>query len=309
VEPHTDQPSTLEHAAVTTVHTEPSTERIPGRAWTVRIVGHGRNSASVTCSTAACRMPARSEDLTALRAFAARHAAAHAKAATVRPNAWCHCGSQHCGAHPDTKTHCAGAVVMILRHDPVMRRVWSVEEVCETCAPLIPNATVLARAERPRRTPDRAQAAQAVQAPPPRAAGRRGRLLLTRRLGRRRCGSGFRAALPAHLPALGPPQVRAGTLKGPAPAMDKDEALKRAVAFLADSQRDDEPPLAVDMELVRESNGLLIVPYNCVQYIATHDLNDQLLDCWPILVDLDSGNVRFGLLEERHLWKTPSQDR
>jgi hypothetical protein len=99
-------------------------------------------------------MPARSEDLAGLRAFAAQHAAAHAKAATVRPNAWCHCGSQRCGAHPDTKTHCAGAVLMILRHDPVMRRVWSVEEVCETCAPLIPNATVLARAERPRRTPD-----------------------------------------------------------------------------------------------------------------------------------------------------------
>ncbi|MEU0846975.1 hypothetical protein ABZ387_03295 [Streptomyces flaveolus] len=141
---------------MTTVHTETSTERNPGRAWTVRIIGHGRSSASVTCSTAACRMPPRSEDLAGLRAFAARHAAAHAKAATVRPNAWCHCGSQHCGAHPDTKTHCAGAVLMILRHDPVMRRVWSVEEVCETCAPLIPNATVLARAaERPRHTPDR----------------------------------------------------------------------------------------------------------------------------------------------------------
>jgi hypothetical protein len=93
--------------------------------------------------------------------------------------------------------------------------------------------------------------------------------------------------------------------------MDKDEALKRAVAFLADSQRDDEPPLAVDMELVSESNGLLIVPYNCVQYLATRDYKDQLLDCWPILVDLNSGNVRFGLLEERHLWRTPSpsQDR
>ncbi|MBD0420309.1 hypothetical protein H0H10_14345 [Streptomyces sp. TRM S81-3] len=140
---------------MTTVHSEPSTERIPGRAWTVRIVGHGRSSASVTCSTAACRMPPRSEDLAVLRAFAARHAAAHAKAATVRPNAWCHCRSQRCGAHPDVKTHCAGAVLMILRHDPVMRRVWSVEEVCETCAPLIPNATVLARAERPRRTPER----------------------------------------------------------------------------------------------------------------------------------------------------------
>ncbi|MER7720862.1 hypothetical protein ABTX99_28625 [Streptomyces flaveolus] len=140
---------------MTTVLTETSIERIPGRAWTVRIVGHGRSSASVTCSTAACRMPARSEDLAALRAFAARHAAARAKAATVRPNAWCHCGSQRCGAHPDTKTHCAGAVLLIVRHDPVMRRVWSVEEVCETCAPLIPNAAVLARAERPRRVLDR----------------------------------------------------------------------------------------------------------------------------------------------------------
>ncbi|NEC65540.1 hypothetical protein [Streptomyces sp. SID9727] len=141
---------------MTTVHTETTTDRVPGRAWTIRIIGYGRTSASVTCSTTACRMPARSEDLAALRTFAARHAAAHAKAATIRPNARCHCGLQSCEAHPDTKTHCAGAVLLILRHDPVMRRVWSVEEVCEACAPLIPNATVLARAERPRRTPERA---------------------------------------------------------------------------------------------------------------------------------------------------------
>ncbi|MFE6991417.1 hypothetical protein [Streptomyces pharetrae] len=154
-----------EQAAVTTVSSEPSTERVPGRAWTVRIIGHGRNSASVTCSTPACRMPPRSDDLAALRVFAARHAAAHAKAATVRPNAWCHCGSQRCGAHPEATSHCAGAVLMILRHDPVMRRVWSVEEVCEACAPLIPNATVLARAEQPRRTSDRltAQAPASVR--------------------------------------------------------------------------------------------------------------------------------------------------
>ncbi|MFJ7631020.1 hypothetical protein ACIQZN_31520 [Streptomyces sp. NPDC097595] len=110
-------------------------------------------------------MPTRSEDLAALRAFAARHAAAHAKAAVLRPNARCHCGLESCGAHPDVKGHCAGAVLLILRHDPVMRRVWSVEEVCEACAPLLPNATVLARAERPRRTPERAvtQAASPVR--------------------------------------------------------------------------------------------------------------------------------------------------
>ncbi|MGW6202101.1 hypothetical protein ACWF9B_00375 [Streptomyces sp. NPDC055089] len=96
-------------------------------------------------------MPARSEYVTALRTFAAAHAAAHAKVATLNPHAYCHCGSQRCGAHPKNKTSCGGGVVMILRHDPVVRRVWSVEEVCEMCAPLIPNATVVAREARPDR--------------------------------------------------------------------------------------------------------------------------------------------------------------
>ena len=150
-----------------TVYSESSTERIPGRAWTVRLHGHSDRSASVTCSTEACRMPPRSKDLTALRTFAAQHAAAHAKVATIRPNAQCHCGSQRCGAHPDAKAHCTGAaVVMILRHDPTVRRVWSVEEVCETCAPLIPNATVPTRAAQPTRTTERPAAKTAqVTAP------------------------------------------------------------------------------------------------------------------------------------------------
>ncbi|MGW0818261.1 hypothetical protein ACWD00_34500 [Streptomyces viridiviolaceus] len=60
--------------------------------------------------------------------------------------------------------------------------------------------------------------------------------------------------------------------------MDNNEAMELAVAFLADSQRDDEPPLAVDTELVRESNGLLIVPYNSVQYLASREPREQLLD-------------------------------
>jgi hypothetical protein len=85
--------------------------------------------------------------------------------------------------------------------------------------------------------------------------------------------------------------------------MERDEALQFAVTFLARSQRDDDPPLAVDAERVRERNGLLIVPYNSVQYLASRGATQQLLDCWPILVDLGSGDVRFGTLDERHLWR------
>ncbi len=88
--------------------------------------------------------------------------------------------------------------------------------------------------------------------------------------------------------------------------MEQNEALQLAVTFLARSQRDDEPPLAIDTERVRESNGLLIAPYNSVQYLASRDAREQLLDCWPILVDLECGNVRFGTLDERHLWRNPS---
>ncbi|MDX2408751.1 hypothetical protein NJO91_37330 [Streptomyces microflavus] len=91
--------------------------------------------------------------------------------------------------------------------------------------------------------------------------------------------------------------------------MEQDEALQLAVAFLADSQRDDEPPLAVDAERVRVSNGLLIVPYNSVQYLASRKPREQLLDCWPILIDLARGEVRFGTLDERHLWRNPSARR
>ncbi|MFD5074546.1 YrhB domain-containing protein [Streptomyces sp. NPDC058371] len=88
--------------------------------------------------------------------------------------------------------------------------------------------------------------------------------------------------------------------------MEQDEALQLAAGFLAHSQRYDEPPLAIDAERVRESNGLLIVPYNSVQYLASRDAREQLLDCWPILVDLARGDVRFGTLDERHLRRSPS---
>ncbi|MGW2449614.1 hypothetical protein, partial [Streptomyces sp. NPDC001675] len=148
---------------MTTAHPAALIERVPGRAWTVRLTGYADRSATVSCTTAACRMPPRSKDLAALRAFAAQHAAAHAKAATVRPNAWCHCGSTRCEAPPDTRTHCAGAVTLILRHDPTVGRVWTIEEVCAACAPLIPHTTVVARAARPRRTVE--QPAATVPAP------------------------------------------------------------------------------------------------------------------------------------------------
>ncbi|WP_229712889.1 hypothetical protein [Streptomyces fuscichromogenes] len=152
---------------VTTAASEPSTEPVPGRVWTIRLTGHADRTATVTCTTAACRMPPRSKDVAGLRAFAAQHAAAHARVATVHTNAWCHCGSTQCAAHPDRPVHCAGGVALVLQHDPLVGRVWTLEEVCEACAPLIPNARVLARAARPARAGRRDGQAPPAQVPMP----------------------------------------------------------------------------------------------------------------------------------------------
>ncbi|WP_037609023.1 hypothetical protein [Streptacidiphilus rugosus] len=85
--------------------------------------------------------------------------------------------------------------------------------------------------------------------------------------------------------------------------MNQDEALRTAVALLHQSRRDDEPELAVDADRAHIQDGLLIVPYNSTTYLASRNVRDQLLDCWPILVDLTTGQARFGRLHERHLWR------
>ncbi|MFE2936716.1 hypothetical protein [Streptomyces sp. NPDC059278] len=82
--------------------------------------------------------------------------------------------------------------------------------------------------------------------------------------------------------------------------------MQLAVTFLANSQSEYEPPLAIDTERVRQSNGLLIVPYNSVQYLASRNVREQLLGCRPVFVGLERGGVRFGFLDARHLRRNPS---
>lgn len=116
--------------------------RLPGRTWTVRLTGHHDRSATVACSTPACRMPPRSKDINALRHFAHQHVQAHARSATPRPNAICACGAAEC-RHHTTRTTCAGRTLLVLIHNRAVGDVWTLTEVCQACAPHIINATVL----------------------------------------------------------------------------------------------------------------------------------------------------------------------
>ena len=150
--------------------TDHSTGRTPGRTWTVRLTGHADRTATVSCSTGACTMPARSRDVASLRRFAALHAASHAKAARVRAYASCQCWAQSCAAHEGTRVHCAGGTVLVLRHDPAVGRVWHLAEVCTACAPLMTHTRVVglpaptagpatpAKTERPERAGQRVPA-------------------------------------------------------------------------------------------------------------------------------------------------------
>ncbi|MEU8465719.1 hypothetical protein [Streptomyces sp. NPDC029003] len=103
----------------------------------------------MTCSTGACRMPPRSKDTGAMRRFAAEHIRAHARLATVRPNAACACRAAECAFHEDTRASCTGAPLLILVHNPAVGQVWTLAEVCQACASLIHHITILGRAQGP----------------------------------------------------------------------------------------------------------------------------------------------------------------
>lgn len=129
---------------MSTTPVELSTGRTPGRTWTVRLTGHADRTATVTCSTAACTMPAKSRDIAGLRRFAALHVASHAKAARVRERASCQCWAQSCTAHEGMRVHCSGSTVLVLRHDPAVGCVWHLAEVCAACAKLMTHTRVVA---------------------------------------------------------------------------------------------------------------------------------------------------------------------
>ncbi|MFE0582559.1 hypothetical protein [Streptomyces sp. NPDC058874] len=135
--------------------------RVPGRTWTVRLTGHADHSASVTCSTEACRMPPRSKDTAALKRFAAEHVRAHARLATVRPNAACACRAAQCAFH-EARTQCTGSALLVLVHNPAVGQVWTLAEICQSCAPLIAHTAILGSARPPAR---QAPPAAAVPAP------------------------------------------------------------------------------------------------------------------------------------------------
>ncbi|MFF3088860.1 hypothetical protein ACFVRB_28055 [Streptomyces nojiriensis] len=139
--------------------------RVPGRTWTVRLTGHPDHTVSVTCSTAACKMPPRSKDAASMRRFAAEHVKAHGRLAGPRPNAACSCGSAQCTLH-ETPVHCAGTSLLVLVHNPAVGQVWNLAEVCQACARHIPHITILTTGKPTLPTP----AAPSVEQPAQRAA-------------------------------------------------------------------------------------------------------------------------------------------
>lgn len=83
------------------------------------------------------------------------------------------------------------------------------------------------------------------------------------------------------------------------------EAKDIAREYLRASQKVDEPEMEIDWDRVRIKEGILIAPYNSTRFLQTRDPWDQLLDCWPILVDMSTGKARFGKLGERDFWRIP----
>ncbi|MFD3418823.1 YrhB domain-containing protein [Streptomyces decoyicus] len=84
--------------------------------------------------------------------------------------------------------------------------------------------------------------------------------------------------------------------------LSQSEALKAAEELLVRETGPYDPVLKIDYDRVREKNGLLIAPFNSEQYLKTRNPRHMLLDCWPILVDLSTGQARMGEIAEMQLW-------
>ncbi|MFF9787716.1 YrhB domain-containing protein [Streptomyces nigrescens] len=85
--------------------------------------------------------------------------------------------------------------------------------------------------------------------------------------------------------------------------LSQSEALKVAEELLVRETGPYDPVLKIDYDRVREKDGLLIAPFNSEQYLKTRNSRHMLLDCWPILVDLSTGQARMGKMTERQLWR------
>ncbi|WP_201105405.1 YrhB domain-containing protein [Streptomyces sp. MBT58] len=85
--------------------------------------------------------------------------------------------------------------------------------------------------------------------------------------------------------------------------ISEKDAQRVAEDFLQESRTPGEPELAIDWAEVKVREGILIAPYNSSDFLRSRDPGEQLLDCWPILVDLSTGQARFGDLSERSFWK------
>ncbi|WP_419998340.1 hypothetical protein [Streptomyces boninensis] len=74
--------------------------------------------------------------------------------------------------------------------------------------------------------------------------------------------------------------------------LSRPEALEIAEQSFRSELRPDDPELVIDEQWIEERHGYLVVPYNSPEFISSRDDMDRVLDCWPILVNLSTGEVR-----------------
>lgn len=81
--------------------------------------------------------------------------------------------------------------------------------------------------------------------------------------------------------------------------ISRDEAMTIAEELFEREVRPGDAGLVVDAENVEEKGSTLIVPFNYPEFLETRDAHVMALDCWPIIVDLESGNARVTSMADR----------
>ncbi|MCI3225727.1 YrhB domain-containing protein [Streptomyces sp. NP-1717] len=80
--------------------------------------------------------------------------------------------------------------------------------------------------------------------------------------------------------------------------IDKEFATRVAHELMLQDRHPDDPEMVIDTQKVEHFKGHWIIPYNSPEYIASRNEREMLLDCWPILVDSESGSARKSTIED-----------
>ncbi|MEV7087524.1 YrhB domain-containing protein [Streptomyces sp. NPDC093085] len=80
--------------------------------------------------------------------------------------------------------------------------------------------------------------------------------------------------------------------------ISKEHAARIAQEVMVRERHPDDSKLVIDTQNIEHLKGYWVIPYNSPEYISTRNEMDVMLDCWPVLVNSESGVARMSTIDD-----------